>query len=216
MKHLNKIFIILCLPLLMCASAEAQHSGPYVGLLDGGSMLAPAKTSDALGDFKMSFKPNIVASAVVGWDLEPGDPLGTGRVELEYSRRSNTLDTVKFVEGSFAGGGTVKSESLLLNFIGVYHDDTCVSPYAGFGAGAARIEASNLLVTGHLLSSGSDDVFAYQLVAGVDFRLTDHFSLDLGYRFFGSARPAFTEAGGKKLTMDYRSHNAVLGLRVGF
>lgn len=216
MKQIYRICTTLSLMLLLCGPVQAQHSGPYVGAFFGGDMLMPAKSSDTSGDFRLKFKPDFLGSAVIGWDFEPGDPAGEGRVELEYSRRSNKLDQVKFVEGKFPGSGTVTAESLLVNFFGVYHDATRFAPYAGFGAGAARIEASNLLVTGFPMSSGSDVVFAYQAGVGVDCRLTDYLNLDLGYRFFGSVRPTFTEAGGKKLRMEYLSHNIVLGLRLGF
>ncbi len=108
------------------------------------------------------------------------------------------------------------ADSLLINFFAVIHDTGRWSPYAGAGIGAARIEASDLTVTGQPMGSGSDVVFAYQLGAGIDVALTDHLNLDLGYRFFNSMRPAFTEANGRTFKMDYLSHSAVLGLRVGF
>jgi opacity protein-like surface antigen len=194
----------------------AQHTGPYVGALLGGSALMNAKSSDNSGEFGLKFNPALTGSAVLGWDFEPGNPVGEGRVELEYTRRSNSLDQVKFVQGSFKGGGNVTADSLLLNAFGVYHSDSRWSPYLGVGIGAARIEASDLTVTGQPLGSGSAIVFAYQVGAGIDVALTDYLNLDLGYRFFSSSKPKFTEANGQKFEMDYLSHNAVFGLRVGF
>jgi opacity protein-like surface antigen len=216
MKQICRIIIAICLPLLLWGEAHAQHSGPYVGGFFGGDLLMPAKSSDSTGDFNLKFKPDMLWSAVVGWDLEPGDPIGEGRIELEYSRRINTLDKVTFAEGSFAGGGTVKAESLLVNFFGVYHDDTGFSPYVGIGVGAARIEASNLQESGFPLGSGRKDVFAYQGGFGVDCQLTSYLNLDLGYRYFATLRPTFTEVGGSKMKMDYQSHNVLLGVRLGF
>ncbi len=216
MKQICRIIIALCLPLLLCSPAIAQHAGPYVGAFVGGDVLMDAKSSDTLGDFGFEFDPALLGSAVIGWDLEPGNPVGNGRIELEYTRRNNRLDKVKFVEGSFTGGGNVTTDSLLVNFFGVLHDNGRWSPYAGAGFGAARIEASGLKVAGQPMGSGSNIVFGYQLGAGVDYALTDNLNLDLGYRFFSSIRPRFTEANGHTFTMDYLSHNAVLGLRVGF
>ena len=175
-----------------------------------------AEGSDDQGNFGLKFEPALLGSAVVGWDFEPGNPAGEGRVELEYTRRSNPLDQVKFVEGSFKGGGNVTADSLLLNFFGVLYDKSSWSPYAGFGIGAARIEVSDLTVNGQPMSTGSDVVFAYQLGGGIDVALTDHLNLDLGYRYFSSTGPKFTEVNGHKFKMDYNSHNAILGLRVGF
>jgi opacity protein-like surface antigen len=216
MKRICLTIITLCLTLLICRQAMAQHSGPYVGAFLGGNALMKAKASDDQGDFSLTFNPALQGSAVCGWDFEAGNPVGEGRVELEYTRRSNPLDKVKLADGKFNGGGTVTADSLLINLIGVYHDNSRFSPYAGVGAGAARIEASDLQVAGFPMGSGSSVVFAYQLAGGVDVTLTDHLNLDLGYRFFSSTSPTFTEVNGRKFTMGYSSHSAVLGLRFGF
>jgi OOP family OmpA-OmpF porin len=216
MKRTCRMIIALCLPLLLCGPVQAEHSGPYVGAFLGGNALMTAKGSDDLGSFSLKFDPALQGSAVLGWDFEPGNPVGEGRVELEYTRRSNPLDQVKFVEGSFKGGGNVTADSLLLNFFGIYRDKSRWSPYVGVGIGTALIEASDLQVTGQPLSNDSAVVVAYQLGTGLDFALTDRLSLDLGYRFFGCIRPKFTEANGHKFEMDYYSHNVILGLRLGF
>ncbi len=216
MKRIYRILIVLCLPLLWCGPVEAQHAGPYIGALAGGNVLVPTKGSDDLGTLQLTFKPGFLGSAVIGWDFEPGNPAGEGRVELEYTRRSNQLDRAKFVEGSFKGGGTETADSLLVNFFGVFHENRPYSPYAGLGVGAVRIDASNLQITGQPVSRGSAVVFAYQLGAGIDYALTDHLNLDFGYRLFSSASATFSEASGKKIKTDYTSHSALFGVRLGF
>jgi len=216
MKRSCQTIIALCLPLLFCGEVHAQHSGPYVGAFIGGNALVNAKVSDNQGDFAFTFDKALQGSTVLGWDFEPGNPVGEGRIELEYTRRSNPLDQVKLVNGNFKGGGSVTSDSLLLNCFGVYHDNGRFSPYVGVGIGAARFEASDLQEAGFPMGRGSAVAFAYQVGAGVDVALTDHLNLDLGYRFFSSTRPTFTEVDGRKFDMDYSSHSAVLGLRVGF
>ena len=216
MKRTCRILVTLCLPLLLCSPALAQHTGPYVGAFIGGNALMDAKSSDSQGLFNFTFSPDMQGSAVLGWDFAPGNPVGEGRVELEYSRRSNQLDKVKFVEGSFEGGGDVTADSLLVNFFGVYPVKKSFVPYFGVGVGFARIEAANLKVTGEPLATGSDTVLAYQLGAGIDYMLTNYLNLDLGYRFFNSIRPELTEANGQKFKMDYMSHSIVFGLRAGF
>jgi opacity protein-like surface antigen len=202
--------------LMLCIPARAEHSGPYVGVFVGGNELVKARSSDAAGDFALTFKPAVLGSAVIGWDFEKGNPAGEGRVELEYSRRSNPLDRAKFAEGSFSGEGSIRADSLLVNFFGIFHDAGSWAPYVGIGFGAARIEASGLKVTGVPMGSGSAVVFAYQVGGGVDVALTDRLSLDIGYRFFSTPRPTFTEPSGRTFAMDYLNHSAVLGLRAGF
>jgi len=216
MKRTFLILITLCLPLLLHLPAEAQHAGPYAGAFIGGNMLMTARSSDDLGSFKLKLDPGLQGSAVLGWDFEQGNPVGEGRIELEYTRRGNSLDQVEFAEGSFKGDGSIIADSLLVNFFGVFRDDRRWAPYVGAGAGVARIEASDLQVTGQPLASDSDVVFAYQFGAGLDFTLTKRLSLDLGYRFFGTLRPQFSESNGQKFKMDYYNHSIVLGMRVGF
>jgi opacity protein-like surface antigen len=179
-------------------------------------MLMSSQATDNQGSFRLEFDPALQGSAVAGWDLAPDNPVGEGRVELEYSRRSNQLHQVKFVEGSFNGDGKVTADSLLLSAYGVFRDKRFWSPYVGAGIGAARMEASGLKVTGQPMGSGTSVVLAYQLGAGLDLELTRRVSLDLGYRFFGSTQPKFTETSGRSFKMDYFSHSAVFGLRYGF
>jgi len=217
MKRTCQLLITLFLPLLLCGPVKAQHSGPYVEAFLGGNALMNAQSSnERKGSSGLKFAPALQGSAACGWDFEPGNPVGEGRIELEYKRRSNSLDQVKFVQGSFKSSGNVTADSLLLNFFGVLHDNSRWSPYLGAGIGAARIEASGLQVTGQPLGSGSAVVLAYQLGAGVEYALTDRLSFDLGYRYFSTTSPRFTETDGSKFGMDYVSHSAVLGLRVGF
>jgi opacity protein-like surface antigen len=206
----------LILPLVLCGQAKAQHTGPYVGAFVGGNALMDSKSTDNQGNFGLKFDPALMESGVVGWDLAPSNPVGEGRIELEYSHRSNPLNKVTLSNGSVTGGGSAIADSLLLNFFGVFRDNRPWSPYIGAGFGAARMRASGFNLAGNPLGSGSSTVFAYQLGAGVDFALSKSFSLDLGYRFFNSVRPRFTEANGSTFKMDYFSHSAILGMRYGF
>jgi opacity protein-like surface antigen len=216
MKRTCQIMIALLLPLLICVPARAQHTGPYVGAYLGGSTLLAAKSSDDQGSFNLNYDPGLMGSAVLGWDLVPGSPVGEGRVELEYSRRSNRLDKVGFVEGKFKGDGNLTVDSLLINTFGVLRRDSRFTPYAGIGIGAARIAADGLKVDGQPLSSDETFVFAYQAGGGVDFELTNTLWLDLGYRFFGVIPPKLTESNGHTFNTQYYSHNIILGLRLGF
>jgi opacity protein-like surface antigen len=217
MKQTYRMILALCLPLLLCGQAWAAHSGPYAGVFLGANSLMTATCNDSLGEFDLRFNPGLLGSAVVGWDFEPGNPAGEGRIELEYSHRINRLDQARFADGVAPAGGNLTADSMLVNFYGVFHGEgRSWSPYAGAGLGAARIETSDLTVTGGPLSSDSALVFAYQLGLGIDYALTNRLSLDLGYRFFSSTRPKFSEFNGPAFKMDYLNHSVVLGLRVGF
>ena len=206
----------LSLPLLFCGPARAEHTGPYVGAYLGGNILADTTASDELGSFNLSFNPALQGSVVFGWDLKPNNPLGEGRVELEYARHSNPLDRVAFVEGKTKGNGDLTVDSLLLNCIAVIRNESRWLPYFLIGIGAARMDASGLQVNGQPLSNDTATVFAYQLGGGVEYALSDSLSLDLGYRFFGTTPPRFAEPNGQRFKSDYYSHGVILGLRLGF
>ena len=165
MKRASQILIAICLPLLLCAPARAQHIGPYAGAFIGGTALMDAKGSDDQGDFSLTFNPALQGGGVLGWDFEAGSPVGEGRIELEYTRRNNRLDKMKFVEGNFAGSGAVTADSLLLNVFGVFHDGGRWAPYLGGGIGVARIEASDLKVSGAPMVCALTCIFTVSLGA---------------------------------------------------
>jgi opacity protein-like surface antigen len=218
MKPICRALIALCLTLLCSGPARAQqHLGPYVGAYLGGNLPTDAKATDDLGSFNLSYGPAGQWDLVLGWDLGPDNPLGgEGRVELEYARRSNPLDQAEFVEGKAKGHGELTVDSLLLNFIGALHNGSRWSPNVVIGIGAARMDAAGLKVSGQPLSNDTATVLAYQLGAGVDYALSDALSFDLGYRFFGTTPPKFTETNGHKFDTRYLSQSVVLGLRLGF
>lgn len=216
MKLIYCVILALCLSLLLCGPVRAQHTGPYAGAYLGGNFLTDTTGSDNQGSFNLSFDPALQGSVVIGWDLKPFSTLGEGRMEIEYAHRSNPLDTVEFAEGGSTGGGDLEADSLLFNCIGVVRTGNNWLPYVVAGAGAARIKASGLTVNGQPLSDDTATVFAYQLGAGIEYVLTGALGLDLGYRFFGTTTPKFTETGGQKFSADYFSHSVILGLRYGF
>jgi opacity protein-like surface antigen len=216
MKRTCQTIIALCLPLVLCGPVRAQHSGPYAGAFIGGNALLDAEGTDNQGKFGLEFDPGLQWSVVAGWDFALRNPVGDGRIELEYTRRSNKLDKTRFVEGNLKGDGDVSADSLLVNFIGFVRNKTPWSPYGVLGLGAARMEASDLKVSGERFGDGTSNVFAYQAGVGVDFAINNYLTLDLGYRFFSSIRPEFTEANGQTFKMDYYSHSAMFGVRYGF
>lgn len=214
----RNVSVLICLIVLLgtTCTALAQHSGPYVGGFAGGNMLSFSRGNDSAGTFTFEFDPALQWSGVLGWDLAPGSLIGEGRLEVEYAHRSNPLKHVKFTDGNSASSGKIIADSIMLNAYALSRDRRAWSPYAGVGLGAARIEASDFRVLGNPMASGTSTVFAYQAAVGVDYAVTENFSLDLGYRFMGTIPPEFTEVNGLKLKMDYYSHTVQLGFRYGF
>lgn len=216
MKQPRKILLFGIFFFVLASPAWAQHSGPYLGLFVGGQLLSPAESEDSLGTFNLEYQPAPSGSIVLGWELEPGSRIGEGRVELEYTRRSNRLDEAEFSEGTVKGNGDLTVDSLLVNTFGVYRSASRLTPYFGAGIGVARVTATDLTVSGQPLSDDEVLVLAYQFGAGFEVELTHSLVFDLSYRLFNGANVKLTEANGDEVRTEYLSHSAMVGLRLGF
>jgi opacity protein-like surface antigen len=216
MKQMAKFLILGVLLLALASPAWAQHFGPYLGIYAGGQLLSPAKGESSSGTFNLEYQPAASGSVVLGWELEPGHRFGEGRVEIEYTHRSNRLDQVEFVEGKVNAAGDLTAESLLVNAFGVYRTASSWTPYFGAGLGVAQLTAKDLTVSNAPLTDDNATVFAYQLGVGTDIALTPSLTLDFGYRLFSTSKATFREASGNEFKSGYLSHSAMVGLRFGF
>lgn len=216
MKQARQILLLGTLFFAFSSPLWAQNSGPYVGVFIGGQLLTPAKSDDNQGTFNLEYEPAPSGSFVLGWELEPGSSIGEGRVELEYTHRSNSLDQAEFSDGKVDGDGDLTADSLLVNSFLVNRTTSSWTPYLGAGFGVARITAKDLTVTGQPLSDDDALVFAYQFGAGVDVALTQSLTLDLAYRLFSTSKAELQEANGEEFKTAYLSHSAMIGLRLSF
>jgi opacity protein-like surface antigen len=111
----------------------------------------------------------------------------------------------------------VNSDISALGFLAnIYYDFKNTSPftpYIGGGIGFATIYVSQGTSNLNLLWFEDDDtVFAYQLGAGVGYDVSKNWTIDLGYRYFGTSDPQF----GNQFKADFGSHNVSLGARYRF
>ena len=86
-------------------------------------------------------------------------------------------------------------------------------PYVMGGLGAAWNKADNTSIT-----KGDDKIsFAWTLGAGIGYRLSECWGLDLGYRFvdLGEARAKFKDGSGR-IKRDVKSHDLMLSARYYF
>jgi len=216
MNQTSRMLIFLFFFLMLASPLWAQNYGPYCGIFVGGQFLAPAKAEDSFGTFNLEYQPAPSGSLVFGWELEPENIAGEGRVELEYTHRSNAFDQAEYLDGKVSGKGDLSADSLLVNTFTVYRTENPLTPYFGAGIGVARVAASDLTVTGQPLSDDDAVVFAYQLGAGVDVALTQSLMLDFGYRFFNTLKVKLKEANGDEFETSYMSHSVMVGLRMAF
>lgn len=215
---MKKIILLVCCLLAVCSSAVfAAEGGFYLGLHGGGVILEGVKNESDAGRFNMEFDPGWLAGTSLGYDLRDNFPdVGSGRLELEFAWRSNDVDKIEFVQPSLGGGGEATVASVMFNTIGEYRDALPWLPYAGAGAGAARITLDKITDGGFLLVDDEDTVFAYQFMGGIAYQVSPRVYLDLGYRYFALLDPTFTDASGVKIDSEYATHNITLGARFDF
>lgn len=97
--------------------------------------------------------------------------------------------------------------SLLTAMVNAYYDfdvDSSVKPYIMGGLGMARVDMS--------WTSDNEDVFAWQVGAGLGLNVADSTTLDLGYRYLKPNEFDTHGLGDGKL----ECHNVMLGLRYQF
>jgi opacity protein-like surface antigen len=102
--------------------------------------------------------------------------------------------------------------------------DTFFRPYVGGGIGFGRLSVdvdANGYYADYELFDDHDWGFAYQLGAGVAFGLAENIAFDIGYRYkainnveFG--QDFFSGVDVDDVDIDYRSHNIIAGIRIGF
>lgn len=152
------------------------------------------------------------------------------RGELEVGYRKADIDELKGISAT-EGGVTVSVEDFELGLDG---DMTTLSlmgngivsfgagqlrPYVGAGLGLARhdgtLDAQTVTIAGNEFaveeSSGDDIVFAYQVMGGVGFEMSESTEVRVGYRYFATGD---ADIDGDEVS--YASHNFEAGVLIRF
>ena len=143
------------------------------------------------------------------------------RIEGELSYRKNDVKNLKLNGTSMAGPtGSLKSSALMANVYIDFNEQATFTPYLGAGLGLVNVDAQSIGATGtpNVLNDG-DSVFAYQLIAGGGWDVSEKTEIFVEYRYFGTddvgvkTTPA---AGSVSTKFPYRTNNIFLGARFNF
>ncbi len=151
-------------------------------------------------------------------------------IEVEYTYQRAEFDKIMspgfnagpyIVDGFYsdANDSYMTFNSLFLNIIARYPEGR-MHPYVGIGPGMTRAYVSfnepNLTTEGFgFQESGDDDIFCYQIIAGVDYDVDASFSIGAGYKYF-AAKPTITWANGTQSDYDPVTHSFVLDVKYKF
>jgi opacity protein-like surface antigen len=147
------------------------------------------------------------------------------RVEglVHYDRRS--LDSINVTStggipglavGSQNADGSVSALALLVNAAYDFNTGTDWVPYLIGGAGYAEVSMNDAKANGVLVADDSDWVPAFNVGAGVQYKLNKSWAADVGYRYLFTFDPDFRDAAGNKFDSEYDSHNFSAGVRYTF
>lgn len=200
---------------------QAMNNGGFYAIVQGGYLSA--------GDQEFDYSPGnqidteldggYALGLAAGYDFGHliGDWLGV-RTELEYTYRSNDVDTHTLNGAAQTGeSGDVASHGFMWNGYFDWYAHRIIRPYVGVGIGLASVNYKDYGVAAipTVLDDG-DAVFAYQGIIGSAFNVTDKFSIMADYRYFGTADPEVTTASPNNTDVEYDTHNFLVGLRYAF
>lgn len=213
--HLRILPVCLLFVLLTVTSAlSAEDHGQYIGA-QLGAVFAEENDAGLITD--IDFKTGVGGAVSYGYDA--GWRYGHSRAELELGYRISEADSGK-LQTLNVTDGEVSALSLMLNLFYPFETGHQLTPYIMGGLGAASLDVDNVTVNGTRFIDDSEIVFAYQVGTGIELAINRSLSLDLAYRYFGTADKEFEndtlDAATKHFDFRYETHNALLGLRYKF
>jgi outer membrane protein OmpA-like peptidoglycan-associated protein len=184
-------------------SAGAERHGWYFGAEAGWNAVQDSSLP-ASGYADLQFENNRGYFLTLGHAFE-----GNWRLELEGGYRQNDLEKYNFLP---APGGDIKEYSGFLNVI----KDIPLSKRWLFDLGAG-VGFDNVRLRGPFggLKDG-DTVVAAQGIAGLTYRLSNHWDISATYRYLWADDPSLALGPVPKDSFDVTKHTVTLGLRYGY
>lgn len=213
--------LVSCLifSLISPAFAVEKDVYPYMGVTLGTALTSVSKISDSSGSLDTDFKSGYMAGLIAGiaFNTDPGLNIDRIRVEAEAGYRTNELLKIKNSQGQSASmNGAITVKNFMING---YLDNTLlltngvpVKIFVTAGGGIVTATSDTITYQGAtLVESANDTQFAYQGGLGFGYEPMDNITLDVTYKYLGTAPFKFGE-----VTADYGSHNIMFGAWYAF
>jgi len=191
---------------LLFGTVAGQAGDPAAGGLylntDAGLNLAGNLSAYGLS---ISTDPGVRWDLSLGYAFKVSDAF-TVATELETGIIYNSLDQWKYAGDSGSINGSYTQVPIMANVIVDWHIDSDWTTYAGAGAGYDynSLDVSNLV--GNDLGSSSESDFAWQLKAGIKYKLGDSSELGLGYEYLAVKPSGLGTIGNNAIFASYTFH----------
>jgi len=171
-------------------------------------------SNEGNGTYDQEYDAGFILSGAFGAKLENGF-----RAEGELIYANSTL---KKVSGTWNGSnyntekvqGDLSSTALMGNLIYDFPSRTLLTPYAMAGVGFSLLSLNDLVAGNNAMANDMDVVAAMQIGAGFSFDIDRRTKLDVGYRYFETQNPEFSDSTGTPFTSTFASHNFLVGARI--
>jgi OmpA-OmpF porin, OOP family len=216
MKLRNLLLSTACA--LGSIGAASAAEGWYFGLAGGANWLEDSDFElvnsgpDTFGHIE--FETGFAVAAALGYDF------GRWRVEFENAYRQNDGDCVEFTSAPGVCNAIADGSAFELSqMVNVLYDIPLggrLTASVGVGGGGVLVVADPSLISTPIAGDFDDYVVAGQLIAGMNYELTDRLQLFADYRYFvaDDVEVSFADGGeGATLSFEKRDHTAMLGLR---
>ena len=197
------------------AAAESLPEGIYLEGRGGITFLEDADLSGSGVTGDAEFDTGFTFGGAAGYAHSSGF---RGEVAVEY--RDNDVDDLTGLAAGIGVNGDISTITAMVN--GFFDIDlgSGFVPFIGAGVGFAHIDADVDLTSGGAsasLTDDSDQVFAYQGIAGIAYHFTDSVAASVQYSSLATSDPEFDLSGGSgSFDAEYESHNVMAGLRFTF
>ncbi|HKQ36550.1 MAG TPA: outer membrane beta-barrel protein [Verrucomicrobiae bacterium] len=174
--HVGLVAGALC----VCSGTQgsAADRGPYVSF---GAGMNIVNDREVAGGGTAKFNPGFRVNVAGGYHFTP---MISAELETGYL----------FNDVKDAGDTSLSEVPFLANVMFRFENSSAFIPFVGVGVGGV----AGFFTIDDIISKdeGSDVVFAWQLQAGVHYRITDNMSAGLTYKYLGADSPEFDIGGG--------------------
>ena len=188
------------------ANAGYERDGWYLGLEAGWGRVNNTDFAGLVGS-QTEFSDGLAGFATIGHAFKNSN----WRIEGELGYRSNDVD-------SFEGKKSVGDASLeeWSGMVNALYDFNLNSERWGMsiGAGAGIDNARFTATDGH---DSNDKVFAWQALAGLTYRVNQHWDIDLNYRYLNADKAELqASAALAPREVNLEKHSITIGFRYGY